>query len=207
MTRSSALAVALFMRGHQGLAELRQVGFGSLADDKLVRVGPPVGPHRHRFPAEDELCAAFTKPTPAAQDFFGNPAARCAIPAFHGVDGATVADTLAIDGDAFRQASRAGRLQPATMRSSHGRSIPSAATWLRKSATVLSDGMRTNLSGSGMARWECDQEPRLADGVVEEGEIALARAPRAAAAEPVRARGSRPTSSSRHSAPFDPGAM
>ena len=31
-----------------------------------------------------------------------------------------------------------------------GRFSPSAAMWLRKSATVLSDGMRVSLKGSGM---------------------------------------------------------
>jgi hypothetical protein len=38
------------------------------------------------------------------------------------------------------------------MLSSHGNSMPSDAVWLRKSTTVLSEGMRVSLKGSGMVK-------------------------------------------------------
>src|ERR1700734_2006934 len=43
-----------------------------------------------------------------------------------------------------------GDAVPLTMASSHGRSMPSDAMCLRKSSTVLSDGMRVSLNGSGI---------------------------------------------------------
>src|SRR2546422_371399 len=43
-----------------------------------------------------------------------------------------------------------GESAPVTMESSHGKSSPTTARWLRKSATVLSEGIRISFGSSGI---------------------------------------------------------
>ena len=92
-------AVALLVLGDEGFAEPGEAGLVGLVDDELVGVGAAVGPDGHGFAAEDELGAALAEALPAAEDVGGDAAGGGAVPAFHGVDGAAVAEALAVDGD------------------------------------------------------------------------------------------------------------
>jgi len=85
------------VRGDECFAELGEVRLVLLDNNELVGVGPAIRPHRHGFAAEDQLGAAFTEPAPAPEDIAGDAAAGRAIPAFHRLNGAAVAEALAVD--------------------------------------------------------------------------------------------------------------
>src|ERR1700682_1297177 len=92
-------AITFQVSGHQRLADPRQAGLVLLADNELIRIGPPIGPHGHGLAAVNKLRAAFTKSMPAPHNLVGYAAAGCAIPPFHWLNGKTIADFLAVDGD------------------------------------------------------------------------------------------------------------
>ena len=83
--------------GLEDTHELGDAGAVLLVDDELVHVRPPVGAHGHGLGAADQLSAARAEALPASLHLFGDPAGRGAVPAFHRVDGDTVADGLAVD--------------------------------------------------------------------------------------------------------------
>ncbi len=93
------VAVAFLVRGHESFAQLGQFPFIVLANDKLMRVGAAIRAHRHGFAAANQFGPADAKARPAPQHIDGDAAGAAAVPAFHGVDGITVADAFAVDQD------------------------------------------------------------------------------------------------------------
>ena len=83
--------------GLEDVDEFRDLPLVLLVEDELIGVGTPIGTDGHGFGAADELGAARTEALPATFHL-GRRSARCrAVPAFHRMDGDTVADTLTVD--------------------------------------------------------------------------------------------------------------
>ena len=89
------------MRSMGGAAEGDQRGqifLIFLAEDQLMGISPAVRPHGHGLAATDELGAAFTKTLPPPTHVVGDAPGEGAIPSFHGVNGHSIADGAAVEG-------------------------------------------------------------------------------------------------------------
>jgi len=139
----------LLVRPHEDFAKLRQVLFVLLNDDELVRIRATIRADGHRLAAKNQFRPALAEPLPTAANFLRRAAGRRAIPPFHRLHRPAVADAFAVDVTAS-MGCVSGDVLPVMISSSHGSFTPSEAMCLRNSSTVLRDGMRTNLSGSGI---------------------------------------------------------
>jgi hypothetical protein len=74
------------MRTKETLSEIRQVCQVGFIDHKLVGIGAPILPDRHRFSAPDEFRSASAKLLPTANGQLGGSAIGGTVPAFHGED-------------------------------------------------------------------------------------------------------------------------
>src|ERR1043166_2974020 len=67
------------------------------ADDELIGVGASVMAHRYCFATPDQLRTARAEATPTAKRQLSRPSIRRSVPAFHRLDGETIAQNKAID--------------------------------------------------------------------------------------------------------------
>src|SRR4051812_36528846 len=67
-------------------AQARQVIDRFIRSDELIRICPPVVPHRDRLTAPDQLCAGCPESPPAPKGGFGWVTIRRAVPSFHRVN-------------------------------------------------------------------------------------------------------------------------
>jgi hypothetical protein len=86
----------LAVRFDERLAEPREGAERRLSDHELVRIGPPVHAHGHRFAAPDQLGPAPPEVAPAAHGQLRGLPGRGPVPALHGQDAEAVADARAV---------------------------------------------------------------------------------------------------------------
>jgi len=155
-------AVALGVRCDQHLTQPGDAGLIFLVEDKLVRVGPAVGAHRHRLTAEDQLGPTLAEALPAACHFVRHAATRRAVPAFHRVNGDAVAGRLAGERDAIERLGQ-GRL-------GGWLNVIVARQIEAKRRDVFAEGFR------GFQRRNALEFERLShdESVVEKGQVTLA---------------------------------
>ena len=89
-------AELLAVCGNQRVAQVGNRLVVRLGQQQLVRVGAAVVPHRHGFPAPEQLRAAQAEVAPAADGELRWPSVGRAVPAFHRQHAEAVADAHAV---------------------------------------------------------------------------------------------------------------
>ena len=95
------------MRIDQGFAQASDRGLRRCRHHELVRIGAPVGAHRDRLAAPDQLAAARAEAPPAPHRVFARAPVALPVPALHRIEREAIADFHA--GDFDRRGEERGR--------------------------------------------------------------------------------------------------